>query len=177
MSQDIRKNRVDLLSTITEMAGTLSDAMDIAVTDVKPWIGARMYVLYCFDLRLGEYLGIERTSDAMKLAVDDLASQLAMSNLKCRSLYDQYCRAFYSIDTWFHSGERIEGDESFRSVFLTERIWEVIANGPEAEVAVGSNPDVENTDPAATLRKMNLTKASVSIAEFCQVLAKNQVKF
>lgn len=168
------KFREELVKFAVEMASTLGSELRIAPGQLQARVGSTAYVLYCFDLRIDQFLGKGLARQFVSDVQPEFARMLGMSLKQFSETYAKYAPAFYAVDLWFHKGGPCDRDESFRSMAAAEKTWEVIAGGPDADTSRRSNPNTAPDDPGGSFSLLRLLNVAVTIGDMCKSLAANQ---
>ncbi len=163
---------VNTLTLWTELR--LIGPSQLGPSELRARMGSAAYVLYCFDLRLGQFFSEDFARSFVSDAAPSFARTLDMSVKQFSEMYAKYAPAFYAVDVWFQKGGPCDRDESFRSMAAAEKTWEVIAGGPDADTSRRSNPNPTAEEPGGSLSLLRLLNVAVTIGESCKNLADNQ---
>lgn len=157
---------------------TVSDLLSELNIDLKsPFrIGLVAFILYCFDLRIGQFFSKKAAQRFTSECVKRFADVASTSPEQFFISYGQYARAFYAVDQWFHHGGPSDRNEKFRGIVAAEKHWEIIANGPNADTTRRSNPNTMPQEPGGALSLMHLQTTAIGIGTFCKNLAEKGVR-
>src|SRR5262245_29448624 len=100
-----RKNRRLVLEFAeTQLRETLAKLGDSIPDSIDSRIGIAAFVLYCLDLRIGQFFGMRTARRLISEAYPRFATAAGVDQRLLRDSYQSYARAFYSVDRWLFEG-------------------------------------------------------------------------